>query len=84
MWNKLIITPKETTMSILTKFVLVSLICNFVIDASPQLDLPPLPPPSSARPEILLNSYTDKKMSAEKESDSTFVNFDKDRSERFG
>jgi hypothetical protein len=72
-------------MSILTKIVFVAIICNFVIDASPQLDLPPLPPPSSARPEILLNSYTDKKLNNnDKESDSTFSQFDRNRSERFG
>lgn len=73
-------------MSILMQsaFVTVSVLCNVVIHASPQLDLPPLPPPSSARPEIMINSYTDRKLKDEMKSNSNFMKFDRDRSDRFG
>lgn len=50
-----------------------------------QLDLPALPPASSAKPEVLINSYTSEKFeNLDKKSDTNNLRYDRDRSSRFG
>lgn len=68
----------KTLFMFLLKFSIMSLVRG-------QLDLPELPPATSVKPEVMINSYTsDKFENLDKKSDTNYLRYDGDRSSRFG
>lgn len=57
--------------------------CEPTPQPKPQLDLPPLPPASSAKPQLMLGSYAEgRDHSPQQQQD--YSRYDNDRSNRFG
>ena len=73
------------TKLIVKVFVMILLNLSVEKNVFCQLDLPDLPPPTSAKPEVIINSYTNEKIDKlDIKSDTNNLRYDGDRSQRFG